>query len=326
MLYPSYLNLKKAEWQSRKNKALAMLEKCEVCPRKCGVNRLKNERGFCRVGRLAIVASWHPHFGEEAPLVGQGGSGTIFFAHCNLGCVYCQNYDISQIGFGQETDVEKLAEIMIELQKRGCHNINFVTPSHVVPQILESLPLAVECGLAVPLVYNTSSYDSIKTLKLLRGIIDIYMPDVKYADQRIARRYSLVPNYPKVVKKAVKEMWKQVGDLIINSKVKMQNAKLQFKIENFEKIQKEFPEGVALRGLLVRHLVLPNELAGSKKIFNFLAKEISPNTFTNVMDQYQPYFKAEQYPAINRPINRKEYEEAVRAAKEAGLKRLYRNV
>lgn len=299
MQYPSYLNLSKNKWQKRIEKALALLQKCEVCPRKCGSNRLKDERGFCRVGRYAIVASWHPHFGEEAPLVGRGGSGTIFFAHCNLSCVYCQNFDISQIGFGKEMDKEDLARIMVDLQEKGCYNINFVTPSHVVPQILESLPLAIKQGLRVPLIYNTSSYDRVKTLKLLRGIIDIYMPDVKYAAKVVARRYSLVEDYPKIMKKAVKEMWKQVGDLEIDE------------------------QGIARRGLLVRHLVLPENLAGTRKIMEFLVKEISPNTFLNIMDQYQPYFKTEQYPEINRSLRQKEYEEAVKMAKEVGLKRLY---
>ena len=212
---------------------------------------------------------------------------------------------------------------MIELQNLGCHNINFVTPTPQVPAILKSLEIAIEKGLKIPLVYNTSSYDSLEVLRLLDGIFDIYLPDARYSDDKIATKYSNTPNYFEIMKKAIKEMHRQVGDLIINSKSKNQNAKLKFKIQNFEKIQKEFPEGVALRGLIVRHLVLPNGLAGSEKIFEFLAKEISKNTFLNIMDQYWPAYKAIEYSELSRRITEEEFQEAIKLAKKFGLKRTY---
>ena len=322
-MYPSYLNFSKRELQKRIDKLFRILESCEICPRKCHVNRLKGEKGYCQLGYLPMVSAYHPHFGEESPLVGKGGSGTIFFTSCNLSCVYCQNFEISQLRIGEEISFERLAEMMIELQRMGCHNINLVTPTPQVPQILKSLQIAIEVGLKIPLVYNTSSYDSLEVLKLLDGIVDIYMPDAKYSDDKIALKYSNAPNYFEIMKSAIKEMHRQVGDLIINSKFKNQNAKLKFKIQNFEKIQKEFPEGVALRGLIVRHLVLPNGLAGSEKIFEFLAKEISKNTFLNIMDQYWPAYKAKNFPELSKRITSEEFEEAVKLAKKYGLNRLY---
>ena len=299
------------------------LRNCEICPRKCHVNRLKGEKGFCQLGYLPMVSAYHPHFGEEAPLVGKYGSGTIFMTSCNLACVYCQNYKISQLRIGDEISFERLAKMMIELQNKGCHNINFVTPTPQVPQILKSLPIAIEMELKIPLVYNTSSYDSVEVLKILEGIFDIYLPDARYSDDKIALKYSNAPRYFGIMKEAIKEMHHQVGDLIINSKFKLQNAKLKFKIQNFEEIQKEFPEGVALRGLIIRHLVLPNNLAGSEKIVKFLAKEISQNTFLNIMDQYYPYYRASQYPELARRITKEEFQEAISLAKRASLKRLY---
>ncbi len=299
MKYPSYLNLSKKEIEKRIEKLFKILENCEICPRKCHVNRLKGERGYCQLGFLPQVSAFHPHFGEEAPLVGKFGSGTIFFTSCNLSCVYCQNYEISQLRIGQEIPFEGLAKMMIKLQEMGCHNINLVTPTPQVPQILKSLSLAIDMGLKIPLVYNTSSYDLVEILKILDGIVDIYLPDTKYSDEKIAKKYSQAPHYFEIMKKAIKEMHRQVGDLILNE------------------------QGIAFRGLMVRHLVLPNDLAGSEKIFEFLANEISKNTFLNIMDQYYPCYKAFQFPEISRRITKEEFERAVNLAKKFGLKRIY---
>jgi putative pyruvate formate lyase activating enzyme len=246
----------------------------------------------------AVVSSFNPHFGEEAPLVGRGGSGTIFFTHCNLRCDYCQNYDISQLGHGEEVEPEDLARMMLYLQEMGCHNINLVSPTHVVPQILAGLLIAAEAGLRLPLVYNTGGYDALGTLQLLDGVVDIYMPDMKYADAEIGWTYSHVRDYPRHNQAAVREMHRQVGDLVLDE------------------------DGVARRGLLVRHLVLPEGLAGTAQIVRFLAEEISRNTYLNIMDQYRPCYRAHERPPLNRRITRQEYEEAVRLALEAGLHRL----
>lgn len=300
MTFPSYLNLPKKDLDQRIKKLFKILENCEICPRKCHKNRVKGEKGFCQLGRLPLVSAYHPHFGEESVLVETNGSGTIFFTSCNLACVYCQNYEISQMRIGEEISFERLAQMMIELQNQGCHNINLVSPSSHVPAIVKTLSIAREQGLKLPLVYNTNTYDSVETLKLLDGIIDIYMPDAKYSDDKIALKYSSAPNYFEIMKTAIKEMHRQVGDLILDKK------------------------GIATRGLLVRHLVLPNNLAGTKEIVNFLAKEISKNTFLNIMVQYMPYFRAREFPKLNRPIIEKEYKDAIKLAKKAGLKRLYR--
>jgi putative pyruvate formate lyase activating enzyme len=314
-MQPSYLNLSKKEFEKRVEKLFKILESCQICPRKCGVNRLKNKKGFCRLGFLPVVSSHHPHLGEEKVLVGEFGSGTIFFTSCNLSCVYCQNYEISQYRLGSEISFERLAEIMIELQKMGCCNINLVTPTCQIPQIVKSLLIAREKDLKLPLVYNTNAYDSIKVLKLLEGIVDIYMPDFKYSDDKIAQKYSKAFGYFEVAKKAIKEMHRQVGDLKL--------LKYEAGSRKYEIIE-EGTEGIAIKGLLVRHLVLPNGLAGSQKIFEFLAKEISPNTFINIMDQYYPYYKAFQYPELSRRITSKEFQEAIFLAKKAGLRRVYR--
>jgi len=306
-MYPSYLNLEKKELKRRIEKLFKILENCEICPRKCHVNRLKGEKGYCQFGYLPMVSAYHPHFGEEASLVGKYGSGTIFMTSCNLSCVYCQNYEISQLRIGEEVSFERLAEMMIELQNLGCHNINFVTPTPQVPAILKSLEIAIDEGLKVPLVYNTSSYDSLEVLKLLDGIFDIYLPDARYSDDKIAKKYSNAPNYFEIMKKAIKEMHRQVGDL-----VQIAKCKLMRKLR-----------GVAIRGLIVRHLILPNGLAGSEKIFEFIAKEISKNTFINIMDQYWPAYKAHQYPELSRRITKEEFQEAINLAKKFGLKRLY---
>ncbi len=281
-------------------KALRWLKKCSLCPRLCRVNRLDDEKGVCRTGRYAVISSYGPHFGEEDPLVGRSGSGTIFFSHCNLLCLFCQNYDISHEGHGVAASPEQLAGVMVELQNRGCHNINFVTPTHVVPQILEALPLAVEHGLTVPLVYNCGGYERVPTLKLLEGIVDIYMPDFKFWDPQVADALCGAPDYPQRAREALVEMHRQVGDLTLDA------------------------SGIAQRGLLVRHLVMPENLAGTEEVCAFIARRVSPNTYINIMNQYRPCGRAMDVPALGRRITAEEYEEAVAAARRAGLSRLDR--
>ena len=303
MKYPSYLNLSEKELDSRIKKANKLLESCRLCPRKCGANRLKGEKGFCCLGNKPMVFSVNPHFGEERCLVGQNGSGAIFFNYCNLSCVYCQNYDISQLKRGKsvrpkEISYKELAKMMLNLQKLGCHNINLISPTSQMPQILASLPLAIKGGLEIPLVYNTNAYDSVEALKLLHGIIDIYLPDFKYSDDKMAVKYSQAPGYFEVAKKSIKEMHRQVGDLEIDR------------------------QGLAKTGLLVRHLILPNNLAGSERVLKFLAKRISPKTFVNIMNQYNPCWQAEKYPEINRPITMEEYKKVTDLADKYGLKRI----
>jgi putative pyruvate formate lyase activating enzyme len=298
--WPAYRALlASGELARRVEQAWRMLEKCRLCPRVCAVNRLADERGECRTGRRAVVASVHLHFGEEPPLVGTGGSGTIFFTHCNLHCQYCQNYEISQLGQGVEVEVEELAAMMLQLERAGAHNINLVTPSHVVPQILAAVARAARSGLSIPLVYNTGGYDAMPTLRLLDGVVDIYMPDAKYADEEPAWLYSQVHHYPQVNRRALREMHRQVGDLEVDR------------------------HGVARRGLIVRHLVLPEGLAGSAAVMRFLAQELSPETYVNVMAQYRPCYRAWDYPQLQRPIHN-EYQEAVAIAHTCGLHRLAR--
>ena len=275
-----------------------MLEECCLCPRHCGVNRLAGESGKCHITKQAVVSSYGPHFGEEAPLVGRHGSGTIFFTYCNLRCVFCQNYTISQLGEGSPVDKEELTKIMLSLQARGCHNINLVSPTHVVPYILEALEVAVSMGLYLPLVYNSGGYDSAETLKLLDGIVDIYMPDMKYSEGEVAEQLSGVKDYPLVNKAAIKEMHRQVGDLEIDE------------------------QGVAQRGLLVRHLVLPNRLAGTQEVVRFLAQEVSANTYLNIMAQYHPCYKASDIPSLARTLHQQEFNEAIDLAHQQGLHRL----
>ena len=293
----SYNQMPREILQDRAHTAVARLEACEICPRRCGINRLQDERGFCRCGLQARVASFAPHFGEETPLVGRNGSGTIFFSGCNLACVFCQNYDISQLDQGKEVSAQALARMMLALQRQGCHNINFVTPTHVVPQILEALVLAREEGLHVPLVYNSSGYDSADTLRLLEGVFDIYMPDAKYGSDEPALVYSNAPGYTGIMKSAIQEMHRQVGDLIIDE------------------------DGIARRGLLVRHLVLPEDAAGTAEIVRFLSEDISPNTYLNVMAQFRPEYNACRFPELNRPITGQEYAHALRLAARSGLAR-----
>lgn len=295
---PSYLSLlRSGELQRRVVEAHEHLAACDVCARVCRVNRLSGERGICRTGERARVSSYGPHLGEEAPLRGWRGSGTIFFTRCNLHCQYCQNWDISQTDAGEEVEAEELAAIMLELQSYGCHNINLVSPSHVVPQILAALLIAAGAGLALPLVYNTGGYDSLEMLRLLDGVVDIYMPDMKYGDSAVARRYSLVRDYVKVNQAAVREMHRQVGDLQLDER------------------------GLARRGLLVRHLVLPNQLAGTAQVVRFLAEEISKDTYLNLMDQYRPEYLASRYLPLNRRITPQEYRHALELAQKAGLHR-----
>jgi len=274
------------------------LARCDLCPRNCAVNRLGGELGICGVGQQASVSSYGPHLGEEKPLRGWNGSGTIFFSGCNLSCIYCQNADISQQLTGKPVTAEDLAGIMLELQERGCHNINLVSPTHVISQIIEAIYLAARKGLSLPIVYNTGGYDSIDTLELLDGVIDIYMPDMKYSADDPAERLSGVSDYPSVNTEAVREMHRQVGNLQLDSR------------------------GIALTGLLIRHLVLPAGLAGSRKVLGFVAREISRNTYLNIMDQYRPVYQAHKVPEIHRPVYREEYERVIELAAELGLKRL----
>jgi putative pyruvate formate lyase activating enzyme len=275
--------------------AYKIMEYCELCPRRCKVNRLNDEKGFCGTGAKAVVSSAGPHFGEESVLVCNGGSGTIFFAGCNLGCVFCQNYDISQLRRGNEVEIDDLVNIMLQLQRRDCININFVTPTHVTPHIIESVHIARSKGLKIPTVYNCGGYESIVSLRLLAGTINIYMPDAKYLNRDSSGKYSFAQDYPEVMKSALLEMHRQVGDL-------------------------EIKDGVATRGLLVRHLVMPNNVAGSIDIIDFLANEISNNTFVNIMEQYRPTFKAQNFPEINRPITHQEFNTVYEYAKERGLR------
>ncbi len=296
---PGYLKLYHSKELLKRIEILNQaLSSCQLCPRKCKVNRLKDEKGICKTGRLAHVSSFGPHFGEEAPLVGTGGSGTIFFTHCNLGCIFCQNYDISHSGEGYPVEDEELAEIMLTLKRIGCHNINFVTPTHVIAQILRALPLAIEKGLDLPLVYNTGGYDLVSTLGFLDGVFDIYMPDFKYPDPEAAKKLSDAPDYPEVAKSALREMHRQTGDLITDKK------------------------RVAQRGLIIRHLVLPENLAGTEEVMKFISSEISKDSYVNVMDQYHPAYKAKDFPALNRRITSQEYSDALNLAKKYGIHRL----
>jgi len=294
---PSYLALAASgELARRAAAAYRHLEDCDLCARYCRVNRrLGVEGAVCRTGERAVVASYGAHHGEEDPLRGWAGSGTIFFSWCNLRCVFCQNWDISQRGIGREVEPRELADMMLELQAQGCHNINLVTPSHVVAQIIAAVSDAAARGLRLPLVYNTGGYDSLEALALLDGIVDIYMPDMKYGDSALARKYSKVRDYVEANRAAVKEMHRQVGDLALDE------------------------HGIAQRGLLVRHLVLPHGIAGTEQVLRFLAEEISAHTYLNLMDQYRPCYRADEYPEIGRPITAAEYGEALDAAARHGL-------
>jgi putative pyruvate formate lyase activating enzyme len=296
---PAYLSLlQSGDLSQRVEQAYAHLDACDLCPWECRANRNAGKMGLCRSGMRARVASYGSHLGEERPLRGWKGSGTIFFARCNLRCQYCQNHEISQADAGDEIEPEDLVEIMLALQSAGCHNINLVTPSHVVPQILAAVLLAAKAGLRLPLVYNTSGYDAIVALELLDGVVDIYMPDMKYASAQIARSYSKARDYPRHNQAAVLEMHRQVGDLRIGS------------------------DGLAQRGLIIRHLVLPNELAGSSEILRFIAERISPNTYLNLMDQYRPMYNAQRFPKLKRCLRPQEFQAALDEAQALGLQRL----
>jgi putative pyruvate formate lyase activating enzyme len=299
---PAYLRLfRSGELQGRVEDALRKLESCQVCPRLCNANRLENDikKTICKIGRYAMVSSYFAHFGEEDCLRGWKGSGTIFFSMCNLRCVFCQNHDISHYRHGTEVSPDKLATMMIRLQDQGCHNINFVTPEHVVPQILEALPMAVEMGLHLPIVYNTSAYDSLDSLHLLDGVVDIYMPDFKFWSPALAKRYLKAENYPDAAKAVIKEMHHQVGYLRFDE------------------------DGLTVRGLLVRHLVMPGCLEDTQHILDFLANEISPHTYINIMDQYRPGGLVDKgrYGDLNRSIKFEEYEHAIQLARSAGIER-----
>ncbi len=290
-VYPSYLKLyETGELKERVEKALEMLVSCNVCPHNCKVNRIEGELGYCKTGRYAIVSSYFPHHGEEFPIRGYRGSGTIFFSYCNMRCVYCQNYEISHFGEGKVVTPEELANMMLELQDLGVHNINLVTPSHVVPQILEALYIAVQKGLKIPIVYNTSSFDSLESLKLMDGVVDIYLADLKYLNREFGRKYSKVKDYPKHAKEAIKEMYRQVGNLVVDER------------------------GIAIRGLLIRHLVLPNDISTTKEVMEFL-RSIDPELAVNVMEQYFPFYKAKDYPELARRITEEEYLKALEHAK-----------
>jgi putative pyruvate formate lyase activating enzyme len=281
-------------------KAYGIMNSCTLCPRRCKVDRLSGQTGVCRTGKHAYISSYNSHFGEEAPLVGTQGSGTIFFTFCNLLCIFCQNYDISHEGYGQEVSTDQLAAIMLDLQNAGCHNINFVTPSHVVPQILAAIEEAVGRGLKVPLVYNTGGYDNVETLKMLDGIFDIYMPDFKFWDPDIAETACNARDYPEVARNALIEMHRQVGDLVTDT------------------------FGFARRGLLIRHLVLPQGLAGTREIMRFIARTISPNSYVNIMAQYRPCGRASEVEELSAYPSKTDYEKAIQAAIDEGINRLDR--
>jgi len=274
-----------------------LLRSCSLCPRHCGVDRLSGELGVCGVGPEPVVSSYGPHFGEEAPLVGRHGSGTIFLTHCNLKCIFCQNYDISHLGHGETITTQTLAEMMLALQQRGCHNINWVTPTHQVPMLVEATQLALRQGLRLPIVYNCGGYESLQVLRLLDGIVDIYMPDAKYGDNAVGRQLSGVPDYWDRCQEALAEMHRQMGDLQIGE------------------------DGIATRGLLVRHLVLPEDMARTAMVMRYLAS-LSPDTYVNVMAQYRPQYRAREVAAITRPITTAEFRHALQAALQVGLQRL----
>lgn len=293
---PSYIELyERGELKGRIEELTSLMESCRLCPRRCEVNRLSGELGVCRAPAKLTISSAFPHFGEEAPLVGFFGSGTVFLTYCNLLCCFCQNYDISHLGRGTEISVDDLALCMIELQRMGCHNINFVTPTHFAPLIVAALPGAIERGLELPIVWNCGGYESLEVLMLLEGIVDIYMPDAKYSSRDWALKFSKAPDYPQVVKQALLEMHRQVGDLEIDGR------------------------GIAKAGLLVRHLLMPNDVAGTRDIVEFIAAEISKDTYINIMAQYRPCHEAYDYKELNRRISRAEYLEAVQVAHAAGL-------
>jgi len=298
---PSYLKLDKSgELDGRIERLYKVLEACELCPRRCRANRLEGKRGRCASGKELFVSSFFAHFGEEPELVGRHGSGTIFLTNCNLLCLYCQNYDISHLGYGEEVSTDEAANMMLKLQGQGCHNINLVTPTHFAPQIVKATQTAARRGLKLPLVWNCGGYENAEIIKMLDGIVDIYMPDIKYSESEPAKKYSDASDYFERCKEAVREMHRQVGDLKVDA------------------------AGIAYRGLLIRHLVLPNGLAGSEKVLEFIAKELSEECYVNIMDQYRPCGKAYEYPELSRGITSAEYSQVVNFAAKLGLHRGFR--
>jgi putative pyruvate formate lyase activating enzyme len=298
---PAYLKLQRTgELKKRANELYALMESCELCPRRCGVNRLKGESGFCCTpGATLVVSAAHPHFGEERPLVGNGGSGTIFLTHCNLRCVFCQNWEIAQLGRGVESNIQELAGMMLQLQKIGCHNINLVTPTHYSALIFKALDIAAVSGLRLPIVYNTSGWERLEILKLLDGIVDIYLPDFKYWESDMSAKYSSeADSYPEITSQAILEMHRQVG------------------------VAHPAKDGIMQRGLMIRHLVMPNNTGGSENIMAWIAETLPKDTYVNIMAQYNPSYKAYDYPELSRRITREEYTKAVNRAKEGGLTNL----
>ena len=293
---PKYIKAQQKGWLSEKiEQSSTLLTSCTLCPRQCRVDRTRDEKGYCSTGKNAVVSSFAPHFGEEPQLVGSKGSGTIFFSNCNLQCIFCQNYEISIAGMGQEADEEQIAFIMLELQKTGCHNINLVTPTHVVPQILKALDIAARYGLAIPLVYNCSGYENIETLRILKDVVDIYMPDFKFWEPEIAEKCCHAQDYPQVAKKALKEMYDQVGDL------------------------KTDKASIACSGLIVRHLVMPGRLDDTYQILKFLKEKVSSYTHVNIMSQYRPMGDVFKIQELSRPVTVKEFKQALRMAKNLKL-------
>lgn len=296
MAPPGYLKLTvTGQIEERIARLYNLMVQCRLCPRKCEAKRTEGELGVCEAPGDLMVSSVFPHMGEEPPLSGTFGSGTVFLSHCNLRCIFCQNYEISHLGQGEIISTEKLASLLLGLQEKGCHNINFVTPTHYAPQLVEALAKGAERGLAIPVVWNCGGYESVEVLKLLDGIVDIYMPDIKYSEEKFAKKYSKAPDYWPVVKAAVKEMHRQVGDLYID------------------------PKGIARSGLLVRHLVMPNGVAGPAAVFRFVADEISKETYINIMGQYRPCYKANNHDEIARRPTSEEFSQALDMAKECGL-------
>ena len=294
----AYIGLwKNGKLRGRVERAITLLADCKLCPRRCGVNRVNDATSVCRTGRHAIVSSYGPHFGEERCLSGACGSGTVFFAHCNLRCVFCQNYEISWGGEGRATTAPELAAMFLDLQKRGCHNINLVTPTHYSTQLVQAIVTARGLGLKVPIVWNCSGYENVEVIKLLEGFVDIYMPDIKYGVRESAEKYSDAPDYFERSKEAVLEMQRQVGNLKVDGR------------------------GVAYRGLLIRHLVLPNNLAGSENVLEFISTEVSRDCYVNIMAQYRPCGKASDFEELNRRPTRDEYMSVIKAARRLGLQR-----
>jgi putative pyruvate formate lyase activating enzyme len=294
---PAYLKTRRTGKLSRKvAEAYNMMESCVLCGRYCKANRMKGEEGFCKIGKVALVASFGPHHGEETPIAGACGSGTVFFSRCNLGCLFCQNYDISHFYAGKRYSSDQLADIFLEIKEMRCHNLNLVTPTHQMPMIIEALEIAADRGFDLPLVWNCGGYESPETLAVLDGLVDVYMPDFKFWDEAPSEKYLNASDYPEIARAATKEMHRQVGDLVIDE------------------------DGLTRRGLLVRHLVMPENLAGTESLVRWIAREISPNTYINVMKQYHPSFKAGEFPEIERLITDLEFRQALDWAKKAKLR------